>query len=272
MAAAFFLWGSRSDVPAAIQAFAPRGWSGIGLALIPVLFAYDGWNGFTAMGAEVKDPGRSIPVSLAAGVMAVVAVYLVVNAAYFLILPFDVLQKSSLVAADAVSRIAGPAGASLVAGLVMLSTFGSLNATVITEPRIYFAMAERGLFFPSVARVHSQWGTPYVAIAVSSSLAILYVFVSTFEQLAEAFVLGVWPFLALAVGAVFVLRRARPDIARPYRTTGYPAVPIVFIVASVAMMLNALYRHPMATVLSLGISLLGLPVYYAWRAIGVSTR
>ena len=126
------------------SAFAPRGWSGIGLALIPVLFAYDGWNGFTAMGAEVRDPGRSIPVSLFVGVTAVAAVYLSVNAAYFFILPFDVLQKSPLVAVDAASRIAGPTSASLVAALVMLSTFGSLNATVIMEPRIYFAMAERG--------------------------------------------------------------------------------------------------------------------------------
>ncbi len=168
-------------------------------------------------------------------------------------------------AADAVSRVAGPAGTSIIAALVMLTTFSALNATVMIDPRIYFAMAESGLFFHSVARVHPRWGTPYVAIVLNASLATLYVFVRSFDQLAEAFVLGIWPFLALAVAGVLVLRRTRAEVPRPYRTTGYPVVPIMFIVASVALILNVMYRHPISTAISLGISLSGLPVYWAWR-------
>jgi APA family basic amino acid/polyamine antiporter len=265
MAAALFALGHGRASDLANPSFASHGWSGLGLALIPVMFAYDGWNGFTAMAGEVRNPGRSIPVSLVAGVAAVAAVYLVVNFAYFFVLPFDVLQRSPHVAVDAVSRIAGPAGASIIAALVMLSTFSSLNATVMIDPRIYFAMAESGLFFHSVARVHPRWGTPYVAIMLNASLAILYVFVRSFDQLAEAFVLGIWPFLALAVAGVLVLRRTRAEVPRPYRTTGYPVVPIMFIVASVALILNVMYRHPISTAISLGVSLIGLPVYWVWR-------
>jgi APA family basic amino acid/polyamine antiporter len=113
--------------------------------------------------------------------------------------------------------------------------------------------------------VHPRWGTPYVAIVIHASLAMLYVFVRSFNQLAEAFVLGLWPFLALAVAAVLVLRRTRAEVPRPYRTTGYPIVPIMFIVASVAMILNVLYRRPISTAISMGIALIGLPVYWVWR-------
>jgi amino acid transporter len=153
---------------------ASPGWSGLGLALVQVLFAYDGWNGYTAMAGEVRDPARTIPRSLAIGVTTVAAVYLVVNLALFSVLPFDELARSSHPATDAMSRIVGPAGASIIALLVMLSTFGCLDATVMMDPRIYVAMAESGLFFRSVAHVHPRWDTPYIAIILNACLAILY--------------------------------------------------------------------------------------------------
>jgi basic amino acid/polyamine antiporter, APA family len=233
-----------------------------------VMFAYDGWNGFTAMSGEVRNPGRTIPISLTAGVITVAAVYVVVNLAYFSVLPFGFVQGSNQVAADAVSVIAGRAGTSIISLLVMLATFSSLNATVITDPRICFAMAETGLLFRSVGRVHPRWGTPYVAIVLNALLGCAYVLGRTFDQLAEGFVLGVWPFLALAVAAVPVLRRTRPESPRPYRTTAYPVLPILFVLASVAMMLSVLYRHPISTTISFVILLIGLPVYWAWRKFG----
>jgi hypothetical protein len=158
------------------------------------MFAYDGWNGFTAMSGEVRNPGRTIPVSLATGVITVAAVCVIVNLAYFSVLPLELVQKSSQVAVDAVAVMAGRTGTAVIALLVMLSTFSSLNATVITDPRICFAMSKIGLFFGSVSRVHPRWGTPYVAIVLNASLACLYVLAATFDQLAEAFVLGVWLF------------------------------------------------------------------------------
>lgn len=267
MAVALFLLGHRSpvEVPAAEEHW--HGLTGLGLALIPVMYAYDGWNGFTAMSGEVRNPGRTIPVSLAAGVLTAAAVYVVVNLAYFSTLSFGGVQGSQQVAADAVSVIAGRAGTSVITLLVMLATFSSMNATVITEPRIAFAMAETGLFFRSVGRVHPRWGTPYVAIVLNASLACLYVLARSFDQLAEVFVIGMWPFLTVAVAAVPVLRWTRPELSRPYRTTGYPVVPVLFVLASVAMMLNTLYRHPISTAISFGVLVIGIPVYWLWRKI-----
>jgi APA family basic amino acid/polyamine antiporter len=264
MAAMLLLLPVGGAAPVASNAFAAAGPSGFGLALISVMFAYDGWNGFTAMAGEVRQPARIIPISLVTGVLIVVAVYLAVNLAFYVTLPAGVLQGSTHVAVDAMSRVGMRRGESLIALLVMLSIFGSLSATVIMDPRISFAMADSGLLFRSVARVHPRWQTPYVAILLEGSLAMAYVFARSFDQLAEAFILGVWPFLALAVAAVPVLRRTRPNVPRPYRTAGYPIVPIAFLLASIGMIVNLTYRHPLSTAVSLGVSLVGLPVYWAW--------
>ncbi len=169
MAVALFFLGRHNPSQVGIAAEHWHGLSGLGLALVPVMFAYDGWNGFTAMSGEVRNPGRTIPVSLAAGVITVAIVYVLVNLAYFSVLPFGFIQRSNQVAADAVFVIAGRAGISVISLLVMLATFSSLNATVMTDPRICFAMAETGLFFRSVGRVHPRWGTPYVAILLRST-------------------------------------------------------------------------------------------------------
>jgi len=269
---ALFFLGHHNPSEVAMTAAHRHGLSGLGLALVPVMFAYDGWNGFTAMSGEVRNPGRTIPVSLTIGVVTVAIVYVVVNVAYFFVLPFESVQTSNHVAADAVFAIAGREGTSIIALLVMLATFSSLNATVITDPRICFAMAQTGLFVRAVGRVHSRWGTPYVAIVLNASLACVYVFARSFDQLAEEFVLGLWPFLALAVAAVPVLRWTRPEVPRPYRTTGYPVLPALFVLASIAMMLNALYRHPLSTAISFAILLIGLPVYWAWRRFAANHK
>ena len=224
------------------------------------------------MSGEVRNPRRTIPISLAAGVITVAAVYVVVNLAYFSVLPFEFVQRSNQVAADAVSVIAGRAGTTVISLLVMLATFSSLNATVITDPRICFAMAETGLFFRSVGRVHPRWGTPYVAIVLNALLGCAYVLGRSFDQLAEAFVLGVWPFLALAVAAVPVLRWTHPELPRPYRTAAYPVLPVLFVLVSVAMIVNALYRHPISTAISFLILLIGLPVYWAWRKFAANDQ
>jgi APA family basic amino acid/polyamine antiporter len=272
MAVALLFLGRHNATQSAIAADHWTGLTGLGLALVPVMFAYDGWNGFTAMSGEVRNPGRTIPVSLTIGVMTVATVYVVVNLAYFSVLGFASVQRSNQVAADAMFAIAGRAGTSVIALLVMLATFSSLNATVIMDPRICFAMAQTGLFFRAVGRVHPRWGTPCVAIMLNASLACAYVLARSFDQLAEAFVLGVWPFLALAVAAVPVLRWTRPEVPRPYRTTGYPVLPLLFVLASIAMMLNALYRHPLSTAISFAILLIGLPVYWTWRKFAHPTN
>jgi APA family basic amino acid/polyamine antiporter len=243
--------------------FEPSSWGGFGIALIAVLWAYDGWADLTFMAGEVKDPGRNIPRALIGGVGMVVLLYLAINAAYLYVLPLEQMRTSQLVAADAASMIFGAVGAALISALVMLSTFGTLNGSVMTGPRILFALAEDNLFFRPVASVHPRYRTPWVAIGLCALLGIGYVSVLRFKELADAFILGIWPFYALGVGAVFILRRKLPDADRPYRTWGYPVVPIVFLLASIAMLLNALVEQPRFTLIGFAIILLGIPAYYA---------
>jgi APA family basic amino acid/polyamine antiporter len=133
-------------------------------------------------------------------------------------------------------------------------------------------MAEDGLFFRSLARIHPRYRTPYVAIAFYTVFSLVCVATRTFEQLVEAFIVGIWPFLALAVGAVFVLRRTRPDLPRPYRTVGYPLVPIVFLLGTLGVVASALVERPASTLVSLGITLLGIPVYAGWKAAAGRAR
>jgi amino acid transporter len=247
--------------------WSPTSWGGFGIALVAVMWAYDGWADLTFMAGEVKDPSRNLPRALLGGTAAVVVIYLVVNAAYLYVLPSAEMPGKPLVAADAARVLFGQAGASIVAAMVMLSAFGALNGSTMTGPRIFYAMAEDGLFFRPIAAVHPRFRTPYAAITMAAVLGIGYVSVRNFEELADAFILGIWPFYALAVLAVFTLRRKRPDLERPYRTWGYPVVPIVFLLASVAMLLNAAIRETGSTLFGFGIILLGIPVFFAWKGV-----
>jgi APA family basic amino acid/polyamine antiporter len=140
-----------------------------------------------------------------------------------------------------------------------------MNGGTMCYPRIFYAMAGDGLFFRGVAAVHLRYGTPHVAVALTGALAIVYLWVRTFEQLIEVFILGILPFWALAAGAVLVLRRRRPDFPRPYLTPGYPLVPLVFIGATVGLLLNSLWQRPAPTVAGFAAILAGVPVYWLWR-------
>jgi basic amino acid/polyamine antiporter, APA family len=248
-------------------ALTPLTWGGFGIALLAVMWTYDGWIDATYVAEEVKDPGRTLPRALTGGVLIIIAVYLVVNAAYLLALPLEDMAASELVAADAAMRVFGPVGASLVAALVILSTFGALNGVTMTGPRVFFAMARDGLFFRPVGAVHPHFGTPHVAVALAAGLGITYVSFRTFEQLAEAFILGIWPFYVLCVVAVFLLRKSRSEAPRPYLTWGYPWIPILFLLASLGMLGNALIRQPASTLLGFGIILSGFPVYHLWMRL-----
>jgi len=265
---AFVLGDGTTGALASEPEFTPLSWGGFGVALIAVMWAYDGWADLTFMAGEVRDPGRTLPRALLGGTAAIVVIYLIVNAAYLYVLPADEMAGSVLVAADAARRILGDAGASLIAAMVMLSAFGALNGSTMTGPRIFYAMADDGLFFRPIAAVHPRYQTPWLAIGLAALLGVGYVSIRSFEQLADSFILGIWPFYALAVGAVFLLRRKRPDLERPYRTVGYPVVPAVFLIASVAMLLNSLVEQPGATLFGFGIIASGVPVFYVWRAVG----
>jgi len=240
-------------------------WSGVGLALVAALWAYNGFQDMLPVAGEVRDPGRALPRALLAGTAVVVAVYLSANAAYLYVLPYATLRTSSLVATDAMVRIVGPIGAAAVASAVMVSTFGTVNALALTQPRVFYAMADAGLLFRPLARVHPRFATPHVAIVAYAAFGVIGVWSRSFEQLAEAFVLGVWPFLALAVAGVLVLRRRRPELARPYRTPWSPLVPFIFIAGTLWIVASALVARPVPTLAGIGFTLIGLPVYALWR-------
>ena len=241
-------------------------WNGIGLGLVSALWAYTAWHDLGFVAGEVRDPGRTLPRALAGGIGAVVVIYLLANAAYLYVLPFDTLRDSRLVASDTMIRLLGSAGASAVALMVMVSTLGALNGSILVNPRVFFAMGRDGLLFSSLARVHPRFGTPHISIAVYTVLALIFVSSRTFEQLIEAFVLGTWPWLALAVAGMMVLRRRRPDLPRPYRTPGYPLVPLVFIAGTVLVVGTALVEHPVTTLAGVGLTLIGIPLYLLRRS------
>jgi amino acid transporter len=258
-----------------VSNFSPAWTSGLqlsllGTALISIMWTYDGWADLSFMGGEVKDPGRTLPLALIFGTASIVVVYLLLNFAYIYLVPLPDMAKSPLIAATAADRITvfAGAGGAVISGVVMVSCLGALNGSMMTGPRVFFAMADRGLFFRSIARVSPRYQSPSVAIWFATALGVVYVLFNDFQQLADKFILGIWPFYALAAAGVFVLRRTRPDLERPYRTWGYPVVPLLFLLASVGMVVNALWTDPVNTGVTFGIILAGVPVYLIWRAKG----
>lgn len=233
-----------------------------GLALISVLWAYDGWADLSFAGGEVKDPEKNLPRALIFGTLAIIAIYLLANAAYLYVSPIGQVAQSRLVAADTMSALFGNVGVAIVSVVVMLSTFGSLNASMLASPRVFFAMADDGLFFKRIAKVHPRYHTPYVAIGLAGFLGAAFVLMRTFEQLADTFVMAIWPFYALSVAALYPLRRKRPDLKRPYRAIGYPVVPLFFIGGVVYLIVNALINETLWTSVVFGIVLGGTPVYW----------
>ena len=235
-----------------------------GLALVSVLWAYDGWGDLSFVGGEVRDPERNMPRALILGTLSVIAIYLLVNAAYLYLIPIAQMGHSPLVAADVAQLIVGQVGVGLVAVLVMLATFSTLLGSILTSPRIFFAMADDGLLFHQVARVHPRFHTPSVSIVVVGALGVVWVLLLNFDQLADQFVVAIFPFYALAAAAVFALRRRQPDRPRPVKVLGYPIVPLLFILATFIILANALREHPGPTGLAFGGILLGVPAYFAW--------
>ncbi len=248
--------------------------SALASALIPVMWTYDGWADPATMAGEVSDPQRNLPRALISGALCVTLVYLLVNVGFLYALAPSEMAGSRLIAATVAERIPalGGAGAGVVAGAVMLAAFSGLNASMMTGSRVFYAMGDRGLLFRITARVSPRFNSPAVAIWLATALGVGYVLENDFAQLADKFILGIWPFYALAVAGVFVLRRRRPGLPRPYRVWGYPLVPAVFLVASVLMVLNALITDPRNTGVTLLVILAGIPVYWARAALAQRRR
>jgi amino acid transporter len=238
--------------------------TGFGIALVAILWAYDGWADVSFVSGEVRDPARTLPRALLLGTATVIVLYLGAIAVYWHIVPLDRMVGSPLIAADAAQAVVGRAGVVFVSLAIMVSTFGTLNGSMMTGPRIFFAMAEDRLFFRRLADVHPRFGTPALCIVLAAVLGVIYVSIRQFAELADQFIIGIWPFYALGVAAVFVLRRRRPDADRPYRVLGYPLAPVLFLLASVYLLGNYMVTEPRVFTVDVLVILAGIPVYLLW--------
>jgi amino acid transporter len=176
-------------------------------------------------------------------------------------MPIQQIKGAELVAADVAQLVIGPAGVIVVSAAIAVSTFGTLNGSMMTAPRIFFAAAEDGLFPQAIARVDPRNHAPTGAIVLMTVMGMLFILVRKFTALADQFIIGIWPFYALAVAGVYVLRRTRPRLERPYRTWGYPVVPVVFLVAALFVLGNYLIRETLSFAVDIGIILSGIPFY-----------
>lgn len=236
-----------------------------GIAMIAVLWTYEAWYFVTYAAGEIKDPQRNIPRALMGGLFLLTTIYLVVNVAYFFALTLDEMRGVTRIAERAATALVGPAGATFVALTVVVSTFGNNVAAMLAGSRLLFGMASDGVFFPSCRRVHPRYRTPHLAIVALTVWSAILALSGSYEQLFTYVMFASILFSVAAGAAVFKLRRDRPDHPRPYRTWGYPVVPLVFIAGSVAFVLNTLLERPTESFTGLGLLALGLPAYWYWR-------
>ncbi|HEY9422823.1 MAG TPA: amino acid permease [Thermoanaerobaculia bacterium] len=236
-----------------------------GVAMIAALWTYDGWYGLTCSAGEMRDPGRSLPRGLILGTAAVALLYLLLNLVYTRALTIPAMAESPRIAETAAAALFGSGAARIVSAVVLVSTFGCLSATILYSSRIYLPMAEDGLFFRSLARVHPRHRTPVACLWAQTAWALILTFSGTYSQLYTYVVFASVVFHAMTAAAVFVLRRRQPDTPRPYRTWGYPLVPALFILACLLLIGNTLKESPVESLLGLGLVALGLPAYAMFR-------
>jgi len=235
-----------------------------GLALVAALWAYKGFETSTFNAGETKNPARTLPLGIFIGTGLVIILYLLANVAYLYAVPAGEMAGSSRIAADAMNAAVGPLGASIVSFIILFSIMGAANGHILTGPRVYYAMAKDGLFFRKMASVHPKYKTPHVSILVVGSWAILLSLSGTFEQLLRFVIFGHWIFMGLAVAAVIILRKKRPDLPRPYKTLGYPVTPVLFVLAALFVTVNALIGTFWNSFAGLAIIALGIPAYVYW--------
>jgi APA family basic amino acid/polyamine antiporter len=249
-----------------VAAHIPRPFAAFGVAMIAVLWANDAWYCVTWIAGEMRDPQRDLPRALLIGISLLTAIYLAVNVAYLFTLSIDDLQGVTRVAERAASVLAGSRGAAFVALTVVISTLGCNNAAILAGARLLFAMARDGVFLPPAAAVHPVYRTPHVAIVALGGWASLLALSGTYEQLFTYVMFASTLLHAAGAFGVFRLRRLRPEAPRPYRVWGYPIVPIVYIAASGALVVNTLIERPRESLAGLAFLALGLPVYFYSRA------
>jgi basic amino acid/polyamine antiporter, APA family len=259
--------GSGLGTAANLHSSAPSegGILGFFAALVGALWAYDGWNNVTMVASEIRRPQRNLPLALIAGTMGVIVIYLLTNLAYFYVLPANIVAATDRVASEMMRRILGAPGAAAVSVAAMISIFAALNGSILSGSRVPFAMARDGLFFRNVARIHPTHRTPSVSILLLSAWACLLVLSGRYDQLYTYVIFASAILYGMATASVIVLRFRRPDLPRPYRTIGYPFVPLAFVLGIACLIVSTLRSSPRESILGLLLICLGLPFYFYWK-------
>lgn len=240
----------------------------LGLAMVSVLWTFDGWIFITYVAGEVKNPGRNIPLSLIFCMLIVVSVYLLLNYVLLFTLGFTGMNGSELVVSDAASVFLGNKGAAVVTIIILISLIGANNGFVLSSARINYAMARDKLFFNQAAQIHSRFKSPANALIIQCVWACLLTFTGTFNQLITYIIFTSWIFYGMSAGAVIILRKKKPDMDRPYKTPVYPWIPIIFIFFAIFLTINTIMEAPRDAAIGAGIILAGLPLYYYWKKNG----
>ena len=258
----------KQHATAAAPLVAPWGWGTIGAvltALVPAMWAYNGFNDLGDLGEEIVHPQKNIPIAIILGLLTVGGLYLLANVVYFHALPFGQIASSQHVASDVVQSFAGSRGAAWLTVAMAISALGALHVVVLTGARIPYAMARDGVFFQFARRIQPSFHTPSGALIFLGAVATLLALTGTFEELYSLFVFAVWIFFALTAIAVLRLRRTEPDLLRPYRAWGYPWTPLIFLFAAVALTINLWMVRPVRSTLGLLVIVAGIPFFYRWR-------
>lgn len=243
-------------------------WAGFGVALVAVLWAYDGWHFVSFAAGEIRDPTRTIPRSLLIGTALTCAIYLVVNVAYYAVLSPGELRGVNRVAAVAIESGFGGGAALLLSLLISVSILGALNGILLGSSRVVLAMARDGVFFSPFARVSRRFHTPVVAIVAQGAWAAAFAMVGSFQQLFTSYVFTAWIFYGLAVAGVLVLRRREPDLPRPFRCPWYPATPLFFLAATAVIVVSTFVANFWQALTGVGLILIGVPLWFVFRGLG----
>lgn len=250
-----------------VDGAARGGLAGIGAAMMAALWGYNGWNEVTYVAGEVKDPGRVLPIAIIGGILTVATLYVTVNAGYFYVLPpvaIASVAAASPVATVVATEFLGPAATGLMSGLLAMSVMTALQIVSLVGARIPYAMAADGVFFRSLARLSPRTRVPVRALVAQAVWASVLVVSGSFDTLTDYVIFAVLIFMGLATASVFVFRRRLPDVDRPYRTWGYPVVPVLFLLTAAWLIVNTLQTSPRQAFAGLGLVAIGVPFYWYW--------
>jgi APA family basic amino acid/polyamine antiporter len=268
--------GSFTNVQTPAITYISKSWTDIDLikavfgAMLAGFWAYEGWNTVGFIGGEIQNPNRNLPLALFGGMMIVIATYVLVNFTYLYVMPIDKIiaihQSQNEIAAVAVIRsFAGDIGAAVLSFLILVTTLGCTNSTILMPPRIYYAMAKDGLFFKSAENIHPQYNTPNNALWIQGFWACILVLSGSFDQLTDMLIFAAFFFYGATALGVFVLRIKEPNAPRPYKVWGYPIVPALFVIFCFALIFVTLFTKPREAGIGLALMLTGLPFYFYWE-------